>query len=156
MKNTFILDTNIVVHLIRNESFKNRFEQRYDLLTTTKLISVVTEGELLSLTLQFNWGSGKQKRLFKLINDFLIYPIRTQTILDAYAQIDAYSQGKLSEKRFPFRMSARNMGKNDLWIAATAHVTNAALITTDKDFDHLDKQFINLERIDIDWSQKKV
>jgi len=34
------------------------------------------------------------------------------------------------------------MGKNDLWIAATAHVTGATLLTTDKDFDHLDPQFL--------------
>jgi predicted nucleic acid-binding protein len=30
------------------------------------------------------------------------------------------------------------MGKNDLWIAATACVTHLPLITTDRDFDHLD------------------
>lgn len=29
------------------------------------------------------------------------------------------------------------MGDNDLWIAATAKVTGALLLTTDKDFDHL-------------------
>jgi tRNA(fMet)-specific endonuclease VapC len=29
------------------------------------------------------------------------------------------------------------MGKNDLWIAATTHLAQASLITTDADFDHL-------------------
>jgi len=37
------------------------------------------------------------------------------------------------------------MGKNDLWIAATAYVIQATLTTTDKDFDHLNKTFINLD-----------
>ncbi|MBK9016619.1 MAG: PIN domain-containing protein [Saprospiraceae bacterium] len=46
-------------------------------------------------------------------------------------------------------MSARNMGKNDLWIAATAHATQATLLTTDMDFNHLDGVFFDLERIDI-------
>ena len=30
------------------------------------------------------------------------------------------------------------MGKNDIWIAATAHASKATLLSTDKDFDHLD------------------
>ena len=34
-------------------------------------------------------------------------------------------------------MSARNMGKNDLWIAATALYFDMVLHTTDNDFDHL-------------------
>jgi len=36
------------------------------------------------------------------------------------------------------------MGKNDLWIAATAAFHKFRLITTDKDFNHLDKVFIKL------------
>lgn len=46
-------------------------------------------------------------------------------------------------------MSARNMGKNDLWIAASAIVLKATLLTTDKDFDHLSPSFINIDLIDI-------
>jgi predicted nucleic acid-binding protein len=42
---------------------------------------------------------------------------------------------------------ARNMGKNDLWIAATTHLLNATLVTTDHDFDHLDPSFIQLHKI---------
>jgi len=41
------------------------------------------------------------------------------------------------------------MGKNDLWIAATASVLNASLITTDKDFVHLDKEFLKLLHIEM-------
>jgi predicted nucleic acid-binding protein len=36
------------------------------------------------------------------------------------------------------------IGQNDLWIAATAWVTKAALITTDSDFDHLHPVFLNV------------
>ncbi len=39
------------------------------------------------------------------------------------------------------------MGKNDLWIAATANATGATLLTTDSDFDHLSPNFIDLIRI---------
>lgn len=41
------------------------------------------------------------------------------------------------------------MGDNDLWIAATASVTNTPLITTDKDFEHLNGVFLELIWIDI-------
>jgi hypothetical protein len=62
-----------------------------------------------------------------------------------HAEIDAFSQGKLPGKRL--EMSARNMGKNDLWIAATAVVLDATLITTDHDFDHLAKNFVRLAKV---------
>jgi tRNA(fMet)-specific endonuclease VapC len=39
------------------------------------------------------------------------------------------------------------MGKNDLWIAATASLLNLKLITTDADFDHLDSSFISLQKL---------
>lgn len=45
-------------------------------------------------------------------------------------------------------MTARNMGKNDLWIAATASVTHATLLTTDQDFRHLHKKYLQVAEID--------
>jgi len=36
--------------------------------------------------------------------------------------------------------------KNDLWIAATALVTKAELITADSDFDHLDDVFFRVNK----------
>ena len=57
--------------------------------------------------------------------------------------IELYSQGKLASVDF----TPRNMSKNDLWIAATAYVTNATLVTTDKDFDHLN-EFIKVTYLD--------
>jgi len=44
------------------------------------------------------------------------------------------------------------MGENDIWIAATAKVTGAVLLTTDKDFDHLHGKY--LTRIWIDPKSK--
>jgi len=40
------------------------------------------------------------------------------------------------------------MGKNDLWIAATASVLNAALVAIDHDFDHLSSVFLDVIYID--------
>ena len=66
-------------------------------------------------------------------------------IIKRYAEIDAFSQDKL--KNQPLNYSARNMGKNDLWIAATASVLNIPLMTTDNDFNHLDKLFLKLIKV---------
>ncbi len=70
-----------------------------------------------------------------------------KNIINRYAEIEAYSQGKHPEKQSTF--SALNMGKNDLWIAATASVLNAVPITTGKDFNHLQTQFLKIEWIDV-------
>ena len=51
--------------------------------------------------------------------------------LESYALIDTYSH----------RVGI-SIGKNDLWIAASAHTTGATLVTTDKDFDHLHGKFL--------------
>jgi tRNA(fMet)-specific endonuclease VapC len=39
------------------------------------------------------------------------------------------------------------MGKNDVWLAATAHVGNFTFVTTDHDFDHLNEVYIDLLRL---------
>ena len=62
-----------------------------------------------------------------------------------YAEIDVYSQSKHPTLRLP--PSARKMGKNDLWIAATAAIHNATLLSTDADFEHLDSLFLYFEKI---------
>lgn len=42
------------------------------------------------------------------------------------------------------------MGKNDIWIAATASALNLKLVTTAKDFNPLEGEFIKLEYIDFE------
>ena len=120
----YLLDTNILIHYLRKSSLADYVERTYKPLvpspTTTPIISAVIHGELESLALQNNWGEPRKLELQLLINKFLIVDIRVKAIINRYAEIDAYSQGKL--KGQPLIGSARNMGKNDLWIAATASV----------------------------------
>ncbi len=103
----------------------------------TPFISIVTEGEIRALALQFDWGITKQSRMEDLLNYFIVIPIPFSRIVDAYAEIDDYS-----------RRNGFVLGKNDIWIAATAHVTQARLLTTDKDFDHLHGGFLQRDWID--------
>ena len=76
----------------------------------------------------------------------VVIDIKFQAMIDAYAEIDTFSQGKHETKSL--NLSARNMGKNDLWIAPTTLITSSKLMTTDKDFLHLDKAYFDLVLIE--------
>ena len=76
----------------------------------------------------------------------LIIPIDSKAIVEKYAEIDAFSQGVLLERELGH--SAINMGKNDLWIAATTALVNGSLITTDNDFRHLENIYFSVLRKD--------
>lgn len=146
----YLLDTNILIHYLRQSSLAEYIERTYQPLvpspTTIPLISAVILGELESLALQNNWGEPRKRQLKILTDKFLVVDINIKTIINRYAEIDAFSQNKLKSR--PLSNSARNMGKNDLWIAATASVLDATLLTTDKDFDHLNKEFLNVVWLD--------
>lgn len=134
-----LLDTNILVHYIRQDALADQLEVRYALSRAmpAPLISVVTEGELGALALQFGWGLAKLQAMEDLVAYFTVIPLPFEETVKAYAQIDSYSR----------RMGIA-MGKNDVWIAATAHMTGARLLTTDRDFDHLHGVFIERNWID--------
>ncbi|PSL45332.1 tRNA(fMet)-specific endonuclease VapC [Chitinophaga niastensis] len=108
------------------------------------IISVVSYGEILSFAQQHNWGGKKKQEVQKFITKIIVIDINSSdaSLLDAYATIDAYSKGNLPEN--PLAGSAIKMGKNDLWIAATAKIANAKLLTIDGDFDHLNRKFIEV------------
>jgi len=147
--NRYILDTNICLAYVRGKSeLYEKIDRQLNLQDrdTLVIISVVTKAELLSLGIQNGWGAKKLEKLEKLLDKMFIININESDIplVDAYAKIDAFSQGRLRDS--PLGQSARNMGKNDLWIAATAHVANAELITTDNDFDHLNGTWITVHK----------
>ena len=145
--NTFVLDTNIVLaYFQNNEKIITEIESLFPLFTDENftVISIVTVGELYSLALQRQWGKMKIIKLIELLKEFVIVDINADDIIERYATIDAYSQGKLKQNALPPEMSSRNMGKNDLWIAATAATTKSTLITTDEDFMHLKDTYLSV------------
>ena len=105
--------------------------------------SIGTKAELVSLSKRRNWGNGKMFQLFSLLETLLIIPMDNEEIVELDAEIDAYNQGKLKDR--PLGPRSRNLGKNDLWIAATTCLTKAILLTTDRDFVHLESAYISIE-----------
>ncbi len=144
----YLLDTNILVFIIKGHSAIAGLESEIASdLNNLRIISIVSKGEIESLAIQFKWGEKRLQQLENLLNQFLIVPIDSNQIVKAYSEIDAFSQGKPPALQLPG--SSRNMGKNDLWIAATAAVTNSILVTADGDFDHLDKKIISVRKIKV-------
>jgi tRNA(fMet)-specific endonuclease VapC len=122
-----LLDTNIILQNQIRRGIK---------VPPDSFLSIITVGELESLALQLNWGYQKQTALNLLLSSVPLIDIDS-TVAKHYGFVDAYSQGKLLTNPLPSGMSARNMGMNDLWIAATALYYDIELHSTDSDFDHL-------------------
>lgn len=135
----FLPDTNILVHYARRSPLYLRVEAAYGLThcIPPPIISIVTRGETLSLAAQFGWGQARRAELQQIMSRFVTISLDYPGLVEAYAELDAYSLS-----------IGRRIGDNDLWIAATARVTNALLLTTDRDFDHLHPAFLQRDWID--------
>ena len=144
----FILDTNILVHYIRKDKIAEKLDATLSPFAADNhpVVPIVVFGEVKSIAMQNGWGVNKLALLDELLLKVLRADI-TMEIVARYAEIDAFSQNKLAGQALG--ITARNMGKNDLWIAATASVLNTKLLSTDADFDHLDGVFLEVERVKV-------
>ena len=129
-----LLDTNMFLILARDGRPALSLEARFGLAVRDDppKYSIVAEGELRSLALQFHWGTGRIERMNRMLARMDRVSLELAGVIDNYALIDDYSL-----------RHQRKMGKNDLWIAPTTRALGAALLTSDRDFDHLDPLFIN-------------
>lgn len=144
----YLLDTNILIAYVRGENaIRNFVDENYAPLSVGNeaVISVVSVGEIKSIAIQNSWGQKRITQLEEILAQIIVADINSLDIINRYAEIDAFSQGRLDGRKL--NLSSRNMGKNDLWIAATASVVDAMFLTTDGDFDHLDKEFLKVARI---------
>lgn len=143
--------------MLESQHYQFMLMNNYALLSNLHkpIISIVSIGEIKSIGIRNQWGIRKFELLHELLNEFVIADINVESIVNRYAEIDAYSQGKLPQK--PSDFSSRNMSKNDLWITATSSILEAQLLTTDTDFQHLDRTFIDLRLIQLpeNWAYKK-
>ena len=123
-----LLDTSILVHLLRNNETGRRIEEMFQIRRRTDrpLISVVTVGECLSLARQFGWGASRVAALEALLSELVVVPIDSRPVLERFGEFHAWT-----------RSIGRSLSHNDLWIAATVAASGAHLVTSDRDFDAL-------------------
>lgn len=151
----YLLDTNIIVIYSRESEIADRIEEKFQLFDkkNSLAISIVTLGELDALIKKLKLGEKRKRKINRILNSVAKIGLNHKEIISRYGDINAFSQGKVQHSGEKF--SSRNMGKNDMWIAATASVFDLTLITTDQDFDHLNGVYVNLEQIDIENFKKK-
>jgi tRNA(fMet)-specific endonuclease VapC len=144
---SLLLDTNIILSLVKANdvsiiSFINPKNEKV-------FISLATYAEIHSIAIQNSWGTVKKARLETICDDIGIIEM-TDFLVESYVSIDTFSRRKnpnFTQYTFP---TAITMGKNDLWIAATAAFLDLTLVTTDKDFKHLDQIFMDVRYIESD------
>ena len=138
----YLLDTSVVLHLVRGGDLGRHIDATYGLSTASSrpLVCIVTHGEARVMARRNGWGEPKLKALQRAIDDLVTVDISAPTVIDAYVELDLVSQASPA--------GARTMGKNDLWIAAAARASEARLLTTDRDFDHLIPDYLDGDVID--------
>ena len=147
-----VLDTCVVMHILRGD-YKGQQAVTYldeQDAESHSIFSTVSKAELESLKRQQNWGKARCAKMDAILalSSYVDIINTDNQLIAAYAEVDAFSKRKIpgiSGKLMGG--SARIMGKNDLWIAATAHLLDATLVTTDCDFDHLDGEYLKLKKL---------
>jgi tRNA(fMet)-specific endonuclease VapC len=138
-----VLDTSVLIHLVRNNWIGRSIESRFRLRTRVErpVVSIVTVGETLAFSKKLGWGESRLAAMEDLFSDLIVLNL-SDKILAAYADLDYFlvRTGKIIQQ-------------NDIWIAATAVVSGAHLLTMDKDFDplcpaYLDRTWIDPQRPD--------
>src|SRR3990172_12853676 len=89
-----VLDTNVLVHLARNDKLGQKIEVAYDLTKrpVRPIISIVTVGGLFAFARKRSWGEGKIDNLKSIIGNLTVVDIRPQAVIDHYAKIAARSE----------------------------------------------------------------
>lgn len=147
-----VIDTCVIIHIVRETSTgKNCLAELEKFDEAPNIIaSVVTKAELQSFIAQNNWGQTKVQKLNQLLQTIAIIDINhsDEQLLQSYTEIDAFSKRKIPDKKGNLlKGSARKMGKNDLWIGATAYALDIPVMTTDGDFDHLNGILLTVMKI---------
>ena len=133
-----LLDTNVLLHLIRGREAGRWIDERYRLRERSEkpLVSVVSVGELFRIAHRREWGTGRLSALNDLVAEMLVIGLESE-VVRGYGRMGAY----LDRAGTP-------IPPNDLWIAATAASKRAVLLTTDTHFDPLPSTHAERELID--------
>ena len=129
-----VLDTNVLVHLLRNNSTGQAIEAQFALSARLDrpLLSSVVEGELRGLAAGWNWGANKIAKLEQTLSELVRVSAGEPEIVRTYGLLYAH-QTKMGKK----------VGENDLWIAATAAAITGTVLTCDSDFLKFDPALVS-------------
>ena len=141
----YLLDTTILVGFVRGANWAKVVHGNHNLGDSNVMVftSIICCGEILALAEKNNWGKNKKDVLKNILSGITTIDINKESILNAYAMIKTWTQGHaVATQKSPPPKPAISMGQNDLWIAATAHASDATLLSADSDFVHLNGVWI--------------
>lgn len=135
----FVLDTNILLHYVRQSELAQEVERELNLLSQNAIpmIASVSIDEMEGFVQRQEWGQAKINRLKKLVEKIAVIDIAAadDQLMNAYATLWNYSKNALPGDKLG---KSIGIGQNDVWIAA--------LVTTDGDFDHLNGKWITVHK----------
>lgn len=138
----YLLDTSVVLNLVRGKELGRYIEATFKVneAAARSFVCVVSHAEARVLAKRNNWGNDRLEALENFLASFATVEIKAGPVVQAYVDIELASQAHPT--------GSRNMGKNDLWIAAAAKATRSTLLTTDADFAHLAAEHLRVVVID--------
>ena len=110
-----VVDTDVVSFLFKRHPFA--FQYLPDLANRTPLISFMTVAELDRWVLQARWGEAQRERLRQYLEPFAVLPYN-RALCTKWAEITVAAQSR-----------GLRIDCADAWIAATALLCDAPLIT---------------------------
>lgn len=150
MSQSYVLDTSVLLNLIRGRDLGESIDRAFGLRGAfhRHIVSIVSHGELRVLASRSHWHDQKLGALTLALQELVTVNVDSNAIVDAYVRVEENCRNALGGER--------KMGQNDMWIAATALHAGLPLITTDKDFVHLDGRLIQVHWIDPNGGQQMV
>lgn len=143
----FVLDTNILLHYVRQSELAQEVERQLNLLAkdAIPMIASVSIGEMLGFVQRQQWGQAKINRLKKLVDKLIVIDIAAadDQLMHAYATLWNYSKNALPGDKLG---KSIGIGQNDVWIASLARTAKAELVTTDSDFEHFTEKWITVHK----------
>jgi predicted nucleic acid-binding protein len=122
---SYLLDTNILLHLVRGNTVADNVDGQFNLRTSTfrPLICEVTLGEMEAFARSLNWKESRRAKLKELRKELVAVDISDYRVIEAFADFSSLAKSK-GWSIF--------QDKNDLWIAAATRISGATLLTMDK------------------------
>ena len=150
MSQSYVLDTSVLLNLIRGQDLGLSIDRAFGLSAAfhRHIISIVSHGELRVLASRNEWGNKKLRALMLALRELVTVNVDNSPMVEAYVRVEETCRNAHGGER--------KMGQNDMWIAATAIHAGLPLITTDKDFNHLDGRLIQVHWVDPIGGQQRV
>ena len=120
----YLLDTNVLLFWLRGGSVSTTIDGQFGLTHSSfrPLVSEVTLGEIQAFAMDSNWGDARKQKLSEIRKKLVVIDLTDERIYRAYAEYSTLAK----TKGLPIFHD-----KNDLWIAASAKVSGATVLTTD-------------------------